>query len=131
MQKKLYIKKVKGKGRAVFCNQPILEGDVIEVCPVIIVPAIDTESIQSTGLVDYCFNFNEEDKSLSLVMGFGSIYNYARYPNALYILNPRQKLMTYTARQDIPTHTEITINYSGEYGSDFGKWFADRGIDLV
>lgn len=131
MRKKLYIKAVKGKGRGVFCNQLIAGGDIIEVCPVIIVPAGNVDAIQYTKLADYCFNFNKEDNTLSLVMGFGSVYNYARYPNALYILNPRMKTMIYTAYEDIPAHTEICINYSGEYGNDYSKWFTDRSIVLV
>ncbi|MFT3979282.1 MAG: SET domain-containing protein-lysine N-methyltransferase [Ferruginibacter sp.] len=131
MQKKLYIKKVKGKGRGVFCHQSISEGDIIEICPVIIVSADDTAAIESTALIDYCFHFNQEDHTLSLVMGFGSVYNYARYPNAMYVLNPRKKIMIYTAYEDIPAHTEITINYSGEYGQDYSKWFNDRDIAIL
>ena len=63
-------------------------------------------------------------------MGFGSLYNYARYPNALYVLNPKLEIMIYSAYQDIPAHTEITINYSGEYGRDYCKWFTDRAIAI-
>ncbi len=128
MQRKLYIKKVKGKGRGVFCNRPIAAGETIEVCPVVVVPADNTETIQRTKLSDYCFCFNREENTLSLVMGFGSVYNYARYPNALYMLYPALKIMIYTAVKDIPAHIEICINYSGEYGRDYGNWFSDRDI---
>lgn len=131
MQKKLYIKQVKGKGRAVFCSEFIAEGDIVEVCPVIIVPAANVNSLRQTKLTDYCFYFNEEANSLSLVMGFGSMYNYSQYPNALYVMNVAQQKMIYTAYCDIPAHTEICINYSGEYGKDYSKWFADRGIDVI
>ena len=131
MQKKLYIKEVKGKGRGVFCNTAIAAGETIEVCPVIVVPAGNASVIQNTKLADYSFNFNKEENTLSLVMGFGSLYNYDRYPNALYVLNPRLKIMIYSAYTDIPAHTEITINYSGDYGRDYSKWFTDRAISIV
>lgn len=131
MQQKLYIKEVKGKGRGVFCNKMIAAGEIIEVCPVIIVPADNVPAIQETSLADYSFNFSKEEKTLSLVMGFGSVYNYARFPNALYVLNPKLRIMIYSAYEDIPAHTEITINYSGEYGRDYSKWFTDRTIAII
>ncbi|MFT3933724.1 MAG: SET domain-containing protein-lysine N-methyltransferase [Chitinophagaceae bacterium] len=131
MEQQLYIKEVKGKGRGVFCTAKIPAGEIIEVCPVIVVPADDAAAIQNTRLTDYSFYFNREEETLSLVMGFGSVYNYARYPNALYVLNPKQQIMIYTAYCDIPAHTEITINYSGEYGRDYSKWFTDRAIAIL
>lgn len=131
VQKKLYIKAVKGKGRGVFCDEAIAAGEIIEVCPVIVVPANNAPAIQNTGLADYSFNFNKEENTLSLVMGFGSLYNYSRWPNALYILYPALEIMMYTAYTDISAHTEITINYSGEYGLDYSKWFTDRGVSII
>lgn len=128
MQNKLYIKDVKGKGRGVFCSQSITSGEIIEVCPVIVVPADNAAAIQNTKLAEYSFYFNREENILSLVMGFGSVYNYAQYPNALYVLIQKSEKMIYTACKDIPAHTEICINYSGEEGLDYSKWFTDRGL---
>ncbi len=131
MAHQLYIKEIKGKGRGVFCNKHISKGETIEICPVIVVPATDISAIEETKLANYSFYFNKEENTLSIVMGFGSMYNYAQYPNAVYLLDRSSKTMTYTAYQDIPPHTEITINYSGEYGYDYGKWFTDRGFVVV
>ena len=61
-------------------------------------------------------------------MGFGSMYNHRKYPNAVYLLDREQKQMVFTAYQDIKAHTEICINYGGDYGIDYGKWFTDRNI---
>jgi hypothetical protein len=131
MQNGLYIKEIKGKGRGVFCNKDIAAGAIIEVCPIIVVQAEDVPAIQNTRLVDYSFYFNRDENLFSLAMGFGSMYNYARYPNASHELNHELKIMLYTASTYIPAHTEICINYSGEYGNDFSRWFADRGIDVI
>ena len=130
MPKKLYIKDVEGKGRGVFCDSLIEAGETIEVCPVIEVPSSDVAVIRLSQLGDYSFHFNKEGDTLSLVMGFGSMYNYSRYANALYVLDPHQKLMIYYANEDIPANVEITINYSGEIGRDFSQWFADRSITI-
>ena len=126
--KRLYVKEVRGKGRGIFCRDLILQDDTIEICPVIVIPAVHRDIIENTKLGDYCFYFNKEENTLSLVMGFGSMYNYAWYANAAYVLDRENKIMKYTAQEMIPPHTEITINYSGEQGYDYSKWFMDRGI---
>lgn len=129
-EKKLYLLELKGKGRGVFCKDTIKQNEIIEICPVIVVDATYKEVIENTKLADYCFYFNKEENTLSLVMGFGSMYNYARYANACYALDRENKTMKYMALEDIPPHTEITINYGGEQGYDYSKWFTDRGIIL-
>lgn len=129
--KQLYLKEVKGKGRGVFCSRDIASGETIEVCPVIMVPSTDVEVIQETSLSNYSFYFNKEENTLLLAMGFGSMYNHSQYPNAVFILDRDRKTMIYTAYQDIPARTEITINYGGEYGCDYSKWFGDRGFIMT
>lgn len=129
--RKLYLKELKGKGRAVFCNKDIAAGEIIDSCPVIVIPAEHKSTIEKTKLVDYCFYFDKKENTLSLVMGLGSMYNYARYPNAAYELDRENKMMNYTALEHIPAHTEITINYGGEHGFDYSKWFLDRGITAL
>lgn len=128
MKKQLYLKNIRGKGRGVFCNADIPEGEVIEVCPVIIIPAGEFSALNATTLMDYSFYFNKEENTLSLTMGFGSMYNHQQYSNAVYILDREKKQMIFTAHELIRAHMEISINYGGEYGKDYGKWFEDRGI---
>lgn len=131
MKKQLYLKTIKGKGRGVFCNANILEGEIIEICPVIIIPAKEFSALCATSLIDYSFYFNKEEKTLSLTMGFGSMYNHKQFPNAVYMLNKEERQMVFTAHENIKARTEICINYGGEYGIDYCKWFTDRGIDPV
>lgn len=128
MKKQLYLRTVKGKGRGVFCNADIPEGEIIEVCPVIIIPAEEFSALSRTPLMDYSFYFNKAENTLSLTMGFGSMYNHRQYPNAVYILNREKRQMIFTAHEHIQAHTEICINYGGEYGMDYHKWFADRNL---
>lgn len=131
MKKQLYLKTIKGKGRGVFCHTAISEGDVIEICPVIIIPAEEFSALCATPLMDYSFYFNKEENTLSLTMGFGSMYNHRQFPNAVYTLNRVERQMVFTAHENIKAHTEICINYGGEYGIDYCKWFADRDIDPI
>jgi len=128
MKNKLYLKTIKRKGRGVFCTVDLLEGEVIEICPVIVVPADEFTALNTTALMDYSFYFDKEANTLSLTMGFGSMYNHKQFPNADYVLDREKKQMVFTAREHIKAHTEICINYGGEYGRDYSKWFADRAI---
>ncbi|MBN8687979.1 MAG: SET domain-containing protein-lysine N-methyltransferase [Chitinophagales bacterium] len=130
MKTALYIKHVKGKGRGVFSSIPLYKDDLVEICPLIVLPAADFEAAISSRLADYFFNFVKEDKTLALVLGFGSLYNHSVYSNATYQLDREARVMYYYALQDIPAHTEICINYSGEQGKEYREWFESRNIPL-
>ncbi|MBI3138595.1 MAG: SET domain-containing protein-lysine N-methyltransferase [Sphingobacteriales bacterium] len=126
----LYIKNVKGKGRGVFSRQLIRKDELIESCPLIVLPGEDHDAAISSRLADYFFNFNKEEGTLALVLGFGSLYNHAVNPNAVYELDREARTMTYHALEDIPAGTEICINYSGEPGKEYKEWFEIRNIDF-
>ena len=87
MNKQLFVKKIKGKGRAVFCKQLISKDEAFEVCPVLVIPAADYDTVKASPLVDYFFSFNKEEITLALALGFGSLYNHAVNCNAVYYLN--------------------------------------------
>jgi hypothetical protein len=128
MKKQLFVKEIKGKGRGVFCKQLISKDEAFEVCPVIVIPATDYNTVKASRLVDYFFSFNKEENTLALALGFGSLYNHAVNSNAVYYLNREEKIITYYALEDIPAGTEICINYAGERGQEFKEWFESRNI---
>jgi len=128
MKKKLFIKKIEGKGRGVFCTQLIYKDEVFEICPVLVIPAEDHETVKASRLVDYFFNFNREENTLALALGFGSLYNHAIYSNAAYSLDRKTKTLHFFAIEDIPSGKEICINYAGERGQEFKEWFETRAI---
>jgi uncharacterized protein len=128
MKKNLFIKKIKGKGRGVFCKQLIAKDEEIEVCQVLVLPARDYNTVTASQLVDYFFNFNKEENTLALALDFGSLYNHAVHSNAAYIINKKTKTIHFYALEDIPAGTEICINYAGEQGQEFKEWFETRSI---
>ena len=87
MQKQLYLKNCKGKGRGVFCNQPLLKDEIIESVPLIIIPASQKVWVSESKLADYFFNYNEEEDAVALALGFGSLYNHAEQSNAGYCID--------------------------------------------
>ena len=130
MNRRLYIKKIKGKGRGVFCTTLIRKDEIIETCPVLVLPASDYDALISSRLSDYFFNFNKDEGSLLLSLGFGSLYNHALHSNAAYSLDRESRIMVYYALKDIPAGTEISINYGGEPGVEYKNWFESRNIRL-
>jgi hypothetical protein len=127
----LYSKAIKGKGRGVFCRRLICKDECIETSPLLILPAEDHDPVNCTLLSNYFFNFNKDERTLALSLGFGSLYNHARDPNGAYFLDRESRTMTYYALEDIPPGREICINYSGEPGQDFLEWFSSRNINLI
>jgi len=124
----LYIKPVKGKGRGVFCNQDIRKDEIIEKCHMLVIPAKDVDNVSATNLVDYFFNFNRDENSKAIALGFGSLYNHSLYSNAAYILKIESKIIEFYALEEIKSGTEITINYGGEKGKEYNIWFESRNI---
>jgi hypothetical protein len=105
------VKRVKGKGRAVFAQKPIKAGQTIEAAPILRVPL--------TSLVDgmNCpelsrFFFVWDDGHVAIALGFGSLYNHSYQPNAHY--EHGNMMISYHALRDIPAGEEITINYNGD-----------------
>jgi SET domain-containing protein len=104
------VKQVRGKGRGVFARRPIEAGEVIETCPVLVLPAGSVEDF-SAGVGAYVFEWGRG--KLALALGYGSLYNHSYRPNARYEdLGDRTKL--FTAIRDIAAGEEITVNYNGE-----------------
>ncbi len=128
MKPSLYIKNVKGKGRGVFSMEPISKDDIIEECPLIVLPAEDYPIVSSTRMVDYSFFFDMEKKELAIVLGFGSIYNHAVLSNACHELDRGKKIMIFSASTDIKAGEEICINYTGDPVGDSLQWFTDRDV---
>jgi SET domain-containing protein len=111
---KVEVRRVRGKGRGVFARRPIGAGEVIETCPVLVLPAGSVED-GSAGIDRYVFEWG--GGKLALALGYGSLYNHSYRPNARYVdLAGRTKL--FTALRDIAAGEEITVNYNGEPGDE-------------
>jgi len=105
-----------GKGRGVFAQKPFTKGEIIERPPVIAIPKEEVELIDKTVLFNYYYDWN--DGQIAVVLGLGSLYNHSYHPNALYARKIEERIMEYTAYQDIAVGEEITINYNYSVVSD-------------
>jgi SET domain-containing protein len=109
----LYVLWTQDKGRGVFTLNDLKKGDLIEICPALVLPAKDTELIHQTRLYDYYFGWEERPgaNDSAILLGFGSLYNHAPEPNAECFSDFDDKTISIVACRDISAGDEITIAY--------------------
>jgi SET domain-containing protein len=119
----LYVAPSEIHGQGVFSGEPIEEGALIEICPVIVLSEEDTQIIHETFLHDYYFLWGEAQKESAIVLGYGCIYNHAYEPNAKYLLDYEQRTVDFYAIKGIEAGEEICTNYNGEPHVQTPVWF--------
>ena len=119
----LYIQDEPKKGRSVYCIQDIQKGDMIELCPAIILSRTDTEKIHTTGLHDYYFIWDLEEGSSAIALGYGSLYNHSSNPNAEFETDHDSRMIKIIAFRDIDAHEEICLDYTSGLKTEHGLWF--------
>lgn len=121
----VYVANAGRKGRGVFAARAIKQGEVIEVAPVVVIPARERKAIFKTQLGFHVFEWSETANSLAQCLGYGSLYNHSYQPNAETILGLRNRTISFIALRSIKKGEEITHNYRGE-NSDESVWFTVR-----
>lgn len=119
----LFIAHVENKGRGVFTTVEINEGDLIEVCPVIVIPKSELQIIHKTCLHDYYFLWGKNLDQCAIALGYGSIYNHAVSANANFILDLVNNTIDIECIKNIGAGEEILLNYHGEDGNREKLWF--------
>jgi hypothetical protein len=119
----LYIAPSARGGRGVFTHEAIEPESIIEISPVIILPAADLEVIHHTHLHDYYFFW--EEGQCAIALGYGSLYNHATAPNADYRMNYDDQSISFFCVRAIKAGEEITVNYVAG-GNERGElWFEE------
>jgi hypothetical protein len=121
----LYIADSPLGGRGVFATEFIPIGTLIEIAPVIIIPADELKVIHHTVLHDYYFLWSDDGGEAALALGYGSLYNHSYKPNSEYYTNRETTSIDVFAIADIPAGEEITFNYNGMPFDETPVWFDD------
>ncbi len=113
---KVYIAKstIPHAGRGVFAKKAINKGESIEVCPVIVLSKDEWFESAHIILADYYFHWLDSNFSVCMVLGFGSLYNNSKTPDADFKRNFEARTMSFFALNDIKKDQEIFISYSGK-----------------
>lgn len=120
---RISVKNSPGKGRGVFAQQNFKKGEVIETCPVIVLPAEEIDSLELTELYNYYFAWGPDSKDAAIALGYGSLYNHSYNPNARYYKDFENGLLKYVCIRDIQKGEEITINYNCDPEDKTPVWF--------
>ena len=125
----LYIAQSALGGRGVFTGAPIKKGDMIEVCPVIVMKEGEMAVLDTTTLYDYYFLWGDDQKQCAIALGFGSLYNHSAPSNADYFMEFEELFIEIYAVRNIEAGEEITINYNGDPNDKAPTWFMTDGRD--
>ena len=119
----IYIDFIPEKGRAVFAAKTFEPGEIIETCPVIILPNEDKLKIHETFLHDYYFDWGEQGEDCCIALGFGSMYNHSDTPNAEYMMFIEDQLLQISCQHKIMGGEEICISYIAHENQKDRLWF--------
>jgi hypothetical protein len=100
-----------GKHRyGMFCLADIEADSVIEVCPIILMPA-DQAAAVVKGHILYDYYFEWKKDQIAIALGYGSLYNHSAAPNAHFEPDYRNQLILFRADEFIPAGQEILVDY--------------------
>jgi len=108
----LYVAPSPVHGMGVFAGRDFRKGEVLEVCPVLLVKPNEIKHLDKTSLCNHYFEW--PDGGGALAMGYGSLYNHSWAATARAEHDFDTETLTYTAARRIKKGEEITINYTGE-----------------
>src|SRR5688572_33467645 len=97
------------KGRGVFASRPITEGEVVELCPAIVLTPLRAlpEALQNYV---YCWSKlakGPPSSALALALGYGSMYNHDNPSNLRYEALPDIGCLRFFAVRYIEPHEAL------------------------
>lgn len=119
---KIYISdsKIPNSGKGVFASDFIKKGEIIEVAPILILEFSDFIDTKWNLLFEYYFWL---DDYVVLALGYGSLYNHSKNPNAKYEISKEDKTITFKSIKEIKKGEEIYFNYKGSSNTKTPLWF--------
>lgn len=123
----LYIAHSEDRGRGVFTAQELHKGDMIEICPLLVIPKKQVKTIHQTVLHDYYFLLEKPKGAACIALGYGSIYNHHTKPNAKVIFDYEKQELEIQCCKTINAGDEIFIDYTD--GDEVFKeelWFTPK-----
>lgn len=119
----LFMAESPGKGRGVFTSEIILCDSIIEVAPVIVMPAVDRLLLDKTLLHDYIFEWGTDKTLCCMALGLVPIYNHSYDSNCEYFMDYTNKTIMLKTVKNIEKGEEVFINYNGDFNDKTLLWF--------
>jgi hypothetical protein len=120
----VYVSSTDNRGRGVFAHRGIAAGELIEVCPVIVLGGADEQGLlDRTRLFNYYFAWGGCRELAAVALGYGSLYNHSYHANADHVCDVLRGEIRIYAHRAIRRGEEITINYGGRPDCPDPVWF--------
>jgi SET domain-containing protein len=119
----LFIAETEEKGRAVFTNEALEAGTLLETAPVIVMTGEERKLIDQTRLHDYIFIWGDANDQCAMALGWISVYNHSYQSNAEYYMDYDTEQMFIKTVWPIGAGEEVTINYNGTWNDGTKVWF--------
>ena len=123
----LFIAETEEKGRAVFTNEALEAGTLLETAPVIVMTGEERKLIDQTRLHDYIFVWGDANDQCAMALGWISMYNHSYSSNAEYYMDFETEQMFVKTVRPIAEGEEVTINYNGTWNDETKVWFDIAG----
>lgn len=107
------------EGRGVFTTRPVRAGEVLDVAPVIVLPAAQRALLDRTDLSGRYWDWDGDG---ALAMGPISFTNHARPGNARWERDDEARTMALIAEVDLPADVEVFVDYLADADGD-ELWF--------
>ena len=119
----LFMAESPAKGRGIFTNKLILANTIIEISPVIVMPAADRILLDKTLLHDYIFEWGKDKTQCCMALGFVPIYNHSYESNCEYFMDYSTETIMLKTVKNIKKGEEVLINYNGDFDDKTLLWF--------
>ena len=119
----LFVSESEGKGRGVYTNTFIAAGTIIEISPVIVMPAADRILLDKTLLHDYIFEWGTDKTQCCMALGLVPIYNHSYNSNCEYFMDYATDSIMLKTVKNIEGGEEVLINYNGDFDDKTLLWF--------
>ena len=122
----VYVAGTKKMGRGVFTSQPIPQGTLIELSPVIVMSGEERLLLDKTLLHDYIFEWGKDLDQCAMALGLVSVYNHSYSANCQYGMYYKQQAINIIAVREIRAGEELFINYNGTWNDEKKVWFETK-----
>ena len=119
----LFMAESPAKGMGMFTNELILANTIIEIAPVIVMPAADRLLLDKTLLHDYIFEWGTDKTQCCMALGFVPIYNHSYNSNCEYFMDYSSNTIMLKTVKNIEAGEEVFINYNGDFNDKTALWF--------
>lgn len=110
----LRVVSVPGKGRGIVAGRRIASGQVVDVAPVLVIPARSAAVVQDTVVGRFTFAWDERTGSVALALGRVSLLNHSYDPNLAAAKRTAARMIEFVTLRDVDRGEELTLNYHGE-----------------